>query len=85
MPVLLTEGIGDASGLVREQSLGAVLPSLEVERAENLRELDRFIAQHWEDRDGLAERCRAAAEKHWSWSEQVPRWLAFHDRLVGSR
>lgn len=83
VPVLLSEGIGDASPLVRDRGLGAVFSGPELAGEGDDSELERFLGEQAADAAGLAGRCRRAAEELWSWEEQVPRWLALHERLAG--
>lgn len=81
VPVLLTEGIGDASGLVASRDLGAVFADPLLGGDGDAARLVDFIDRQAADRLGLAARCRAAACESWSWDEQMPRWTALHERL----
>ena len=82
VPVLLTDGIGDASTLVRERGVGAVFENLLLSGSGDPATLEAFLRRQEADRAGLASACRAAAEQCWSWNEQMPRWRALYDRLA---
>jgi glycosyltransferase involved in cell wall biosynthesis len=84
VPVILSRGIGDASALTASEGLGALLSGPELGRPADLHALDGFLAESAQRGAEMARRCRRVAEERWSWSEQVPRWLALHRRLAAA-
>jgi glycosyltransferase involved in cell wall biosynthesis len=82
VPVLATQGIGDASSLVARHGLGAVFDDLLLCGADDPARLAAFVDRQSRERKELARACRDAAERSWSWHEQLPRWLALYDRLA---
>lgn len=84
VPVILTEGVGDASGEVARGDLGVVVDDLFLRGASDLERLRAFLATPPALARERAERCRAFALARWSWDEQVPRWLALYRRLAES-
>lgn len=82
LPVVVTEGIGDYSGLIEREHLGIVIKELSaksyLESAERLNSL-------WAEGARLRERCRAVAEANISLSLQgAERYRAVYQELLGS-
>jgi len=82
VPVLLSRGIGDASSLVASGGLGALFSGPDLREPGDLAALEGFLRESRERGKEMAGRCRRAARERWSWDEQVPRWLALHQRLA---
>ncbi len=82
VPVIASEHVGDVSGVVEQERIGCVYrPQSETRSAD----LDRFLRlEVLQPGAGIRVRCRAFAEREYSYESQVPIYRDVYRRLVRS-
>lgn len=79
IPVVVTAGVGDSDAILRSEGVGVVLGGFSTDSyASALKELDKLLAEG----GALRERCRRAAEKHFSLEEGVKRLMRIYEELA---
>jgi glycosyltransferase involved in cell wall biosynthesis len=78
LPVLTTRGISDLDDIVADERVGVVLPG---HADEDYRQAFRELLALLDDPE-LPQRCRRAAERHYSLSSSVERLGAFYDAVL---
>jgi glycosyltransferase involved in cell wall biosynthesis len=83
IPVILSDGIGDYSELVRSGDLGAVLPASVryTDRARMANVLNGFLSQYAESSVAWRRRCQRVAQESLDWKVHVPRIAAVYCSL----
>jgi glycosyltransferase involved in cell wall biosynthesis len=79
LPVMMNGGIGDLDDVVRRQRVGVVVRGLS---PADLEDASRELLDLLSD-PAISERCRRAAEEHYSLEVGVQRQAALYDRLAG--
>jgi glycosyltransferase involved in cell wall biosynthesis len=81
LPVVSTPGMGDVDEIIREERVGVIVPDhTDDAYRETAMELLRLL-----DDPDLGERCRRAAERHYSLEAAVERQVAIYERLAGTQ
>ncbi len=75
VPVIMTDGIGDASALVAGAGAGVVLDDAMLAGPRDGERLRAFVERLEREPDRLRDAARALAVAEWSWSVQLPRRL----------
>jgi glycosyltransferase involved in cell wall biosynthesis len=83
VPVVLTEGIGDFSKLVRDLGLGSVLPDAG-RRDSAVDDVESFMRSFATEAAGRRERCMAAARSHLSWATMIEVVSRTYEELAGA-
>jgi len=79
VPVIINDGVGDCSSIVRERNIGVVIKDFT--EASYLKAIDE-VKQLFKDRENLSKRCRIAAEELFSLDSGVEKYLAVYNKLV---
>jgi glycosyltransferase involved in cell wall biosynthesis len=81
VPVVLTDGIGDASELVQREQVGCVLDGLE-NSAENVVRVQAFVSSLRLGQPDLQQQCRRVAREQFSWAAHLPTLSATYRKLA---
>lgn len=79
VPVIINDGIGDCSDIVKEKNIGVVIEDFtERSYTKAIKELYGLL----EDREGLRDRCRRAAEELFALDRGVEKYLEIYNSLA---
>jgi glycosyltransferase involved in cell wall biosynthesis len=81
LPVIIADGIGDYSEMVRAQDLGVVLRH-GMDEQERAAALMTLVTSYRRDPAARRDRCRRVAQEQLSWDVHLPRLAALYDRLM---
>lgn len=81
LPILANAGVGDVEELVRRQRVGVVLDEFSGHAYQKaLDQMEKLL----QDREGLRQRCRAAAEEKFSLLWSVRQYRSTYERMLGT-
>jgi glycosyltransferase involved in cell wall biosynthesis len=83
-PVILSDGIGDFSALVRQTGAGAVLPSDGLQRTtpQLARCFKPLVESYRRDPASARARCQQLARKHLDWAAHLPKVASIYAHLA---
>lgn len=85
VPIISSDSIGDASRLIVDHKLGAIVATTELSKPLHNTDLKNFIADVLENRAEYAERCAAFARKNYRWDayrQEFNRIYTFESRSL---